>query len=227
MPVPSSSCALLWSGGLFESGANWGPQLLGIARALEPRRRDRRRRRSRHGCIAASVSRPSPRVTTTSSASLLVLRLSEGHGARRASARAAPARVARHQRLSRETRPDISPERDRPFPRVGDGKRSMVRLPRVTSGKRPLMRIVGPESVEDPTTLVPCRWELLQRSGIARRSRRRPRSISRGVVHATARMEQRSETSRARSNPGGGRECRLDSFLDSRRGPSVADALSA
>ena len=47
---------------------------------------------------------------------------------------------------------------------VGDGEAPMARLASaVVSGKRPLNRVLGPESVPDPNTLPPYDWSLLSR----------------------------------------------------------------
>jgi protein-L-isoaspartate(D-aspartate) O-methyltransferase len=162
---------LLWSGGLFDGGANFGvPQLLGIARALETQADavvdvvDLDMERGLGGLDFAALAQQGYDLVGISCYSsydyLKVMAL--GERLRSLLPRAWIVTGGYHA----SARPDDFTAAGSPFDFVvvGDGERSMVRLARaLTSGKRPLMKIVGPESVEDPSALVPYRWELLDK----------------------------------------------------------------
>jgi protein-L-isoaspartate(D-aspartate) O-methyltransferase len=231
---------LLWSGGLFESGANFGvPQLLGIARALETQADaivdvvDLDMERGLGGLDLTTLAAEHYDLVGVSCYSsfdyLKVMAL--GERLRALLPRAWLVTGGYHA----SARPDDFTGTASPFDFVvvGDGERSMVRLARaLTTGKRPLMRIVGPESVEDPTTLVPYRWELLQRyRGIARKVASQAEIyLSRGCPYDCAFCMERAkrDVSWRSLEPLAAVEemRRLDSFLDlSTWTVFIADAL--
>lgn len=172
MPRPDRPrVLLLWSGGLFEVGANFGvPQLLGMARVLETQADavvdvvDLDMERGLGGLDFSALARNGYDLVGISCYSsydyLKVMAL--GERLRSFLPRAWIVTGGYHA----SARPDDFTGAGSPFDFVvvGDGERSMLRLARaLTTGKRPLMKIVGPESVEDPNALVPYRWELLDR----------------------------------------------------------------
>jgi protein-L-isoaspartate(D-aspartate) O-methyltransferase len=169
---------LLWSGGLFGSGANFGvPQLLGIARALETQADatvevvDLDMERALGDLdLATLAGRGYDLVGVSCYSSYDYLKVvALGERLRALLPRAWLVTGGYHP----SARPDDFTGAGSPFDFVvvGDGERSMVRLARaLSSGKRPLVRVIGPESVEDPNSLVPYRWELLGRyRGVARK----------------------------------------------------------
>src|SRR5215813_1817686 len=147
---------LLWSGGLFESGANFGvPQLLGMARALETQADavvdviDLDMERGLGGLdLAVLAGRGYDLVGISCYSSYDYLKvIALGERLRALLPRAWLVTGGYHA----SARPDDFTGTGSPFDFVvvGDGERSMVRLARaLTSGKRPLMSVVGPESVE-------------------------------------------------------------------------------
>ncbi|MCA9633681.1 MAG: cobalamin-dependent protein [Myxococcales bacterium] len=164
---------LLWPGGLFSGGGNFGvPQLLSLAQALhrgvdaevEILDLDSERALSPRGVDLAALAKQRYDLVGVSCYSsydyLKVVTLGE---------------VLRHHLPDAwlvvggyhpSARPADFTRDGSPFDYVvvGDGERPLLRLAQaLVQGKRPLNRVLGPDSVPHPGELMPYPWELLER----------------------------------------------------------------
>ncbi|MEZ4223989.1 MAG: cobalamin-dependent protein [Polyangiaceae bacterium] len=163
--------ALLWPGGLFAGGANFGvPQLLMIARALQQRTGaqvdviDLDMERAIGAVDLAKLFAPRYDVVGISCYSsydyLKVMALAER--IRTLQPQAWLVTGGYHA----SARPGDFTREDSPFDYVvvGDGENPMCRLVEdLARGKRPLQRVQGPDAVAHIQHLVPYDWELLAR----------------------------------------------------------------
>ncbi|MCA9597144.1 MAG: radical SAM protein [Myxococcales bacterium] len=169
---------LIWPGGLFGGGANFGvPQLLMIASAI----------RRASDAIVEVVDFDMERAfgpidlarVVAGGYDLVGISCYSSYDYLKVMAIGARLRelLPRAWLVTGGYHPSARPEdftaEDSPFDFVvvGDGERPMARLASaVESGRRPLMRVLGPDSVPDPAELVPYDWSLLERyRPIARR----------------------------------------------------------
>jgi protein-L-isoaspartate(D-aspartate) O-methyltransferase len=162
---------LLWPGGLFGGGANFGvPQLLSIARVLEARADaivdviDLDMERALGPFDPSRLARENYDVVGISCYSsfdyLKVMAL--GELVRSTLPRAWLVTGGYHP----SARPGDFTREGSPFDYVvvGDGELAMARLIQaLAAGKRPLGRVLGPEANADPSECIPYRWELLEK----------------------------------------------------------------
>jgi protein-L-isoaspartate(D-aspartate) O-methyltransferase len=231
---------LLWPGGLFSGGANFGvPQLLMIAAAI----------RKQSGALVEVVDLDMERAFGAVDLRRLV---SPGYDLIGISCYSSfeYLKVMAIARRLRELCPGAwlvtggyhpsarpadfdGPDSPFDFVVVGDGERPMARLASaLETGKRPLMRVLGPEPTPDPNELVPYDWSLLERyRPIARRVASQAEIyLSRGCPYDCAFCMERAkrDVSWRSLEPLQAVEelHRLDRFLDlSRWTLFVADAL--
>lgn len=164
---------LLWPGGLFTGGANFGaPQLLAIAASMKAAADvevdvvdlDIERAFGRVD-LAAVLARAGPYglVGIACYSSYDYLKVMElAARVRELLPRVWIATGGYHA----SARPDdfTGPGSPFDFVVVGDGEGPMARLAHaLVTGKRPLLRVLGPESVGDPGAMPPIDWELLAR----------------------------------------------------------------
>jgi protein-L-isoaspartate(D-aspartate) O-methyltransferase len=231
---------LLWPGGLFAGGANFGvPQLLMIAAAI----------RKQSGALVDVVDLDMERGFGAVDLGRLVARGYDLIGISCYSSfdYLKVMAIARHLRelcpgawlvtggYHPSARPADFDGPDSPFDFVvvGDGERPMARLASaLETGRRPLMRVLGPEPTPDPGELIPYDWSLLERyRPIARRVASQAEIyLSRGCPYDCAFCMERAkrDTSWRPLAPLEAVEelHRLDRFLDlSRWTLFVADAL--
>jgi len=166
---------LVWPGGLFSGGANFGvPQLLAIAAAMKATGDvevdvvDLDAERALGGrtdldTLLGGGDRPYDIVGISCYSSYDYLKVC-------AIAERVRAKLPRAWIVTGgyhpSARPDDFTSEGSPFDFVvvGDGEAPMARLARaVVSGKRPLLRVLGPESVGDLGAMPPIDWELLAR----------------------------------------------------------------
>ncbi|MEO7096525.1 MAG: cobalamin-dependent protein, partial [Polyangiales bacterium] len=235
---------LLWPGGLFGGGANFGvPQLLSIAalikktsgaivdvvdldleRALVPR--------GAGVDLGALCAKGYDLVGISCYSSFDYLKvMAIGAAVRSKLPRAWIAAGGYHA----SARPDDFTGEGSPFDYVvvSDGETPMARLAEaITTGKRPLSRVLGPCSVPDPNELDPYDWSLLERyRGVARNVASQAEIyLSRGCPYDCAFCMERAkrDVSWRSLEPERAVEemHRLDRFLDlSRWTLFVADAL--
>ncbi|MBI4955464.1 MAG: B12-binding domain-containing radical SAM protein, partial [Myxococcales bacterium] len=230
---------LLWPGGLFAGGANFGvPQLLSIAAALGAAGAvvdvvDLDMERAFGPVDLARIAAPGYDLVGISCYSsydyLKVMVI--GAELRRALPRAWLATGGYHP----SARPDDFLGAGSPFDYVvvGDGEAPLVGLcTALVAGKRPLGRVRGPESLADPNALASYDWELLSRyRPIAHRMASQAEIyLSRGCPYDCAFCMERAkrDVSWRALEPGRAVEeiHRLDRFLDlSRFTLFIADAL--
>jgi protein-L-isoaspartate(D-aspartate) O-methyltransferase len=231
---------LLWPGGLFAGGANFGvPQLLMIAAAI----------RKQSSALVDVVDLDMERAFGTVDLGRLVIGGYDLIGISCYSSFDYLKVMAIAQRLRElcprawlvtggyhpSARPADFEGPDSPFDFVvvGDGERPMARLASaLETGRRPLMRVLGPEPTPDPSQLVPYDWSLLERyRPIARRMASQAEIyLSRGCPYDCAFCMERAkrDTSWRSLEPLQAVEemHRLDRFLDlSRWTLFIADAL--
>ena len=166
---------LVWPGGLFTGGANFGvPQLLAIAAAMKAAGDvdvdvidlDAERAFGRTidlDALLAGSGAPYDLVGISCYSSYDYLKVC-------AIAERVRAKLPRAWIVTGGYHPSARPEDfTRPgspfdFVVVGDGEPPMVRLARaIVSGKRPLLRVLGPDAVGDVSAQPPVDWELLAR----------------------------------------------------------------
>jgi protein-L-isoaspartate(D-aspartate) O-methyltransferase len=165
---------LVWPGGLFTGGANFGvPQLLAIAAAMRAGAdvdvdvidldAERAFGAVDLDALLGGGDTPYDLVGISCYSSYDYLKVS-------AIAARARAKLPRAWIVTggyhASARPDdfTGPASPFDFVVVGDGEGPMVRLGRaLVSGKRPLLRVLGPESVGDLGAMPPVQWELLER----------------------------------------------------------------
>ena len=166
---------LVWPGGLFSGGANFGvPQLLAIAAAMKATGDvdvdvidlDAERafgHTTDLDTLIAGGDRPYDIVGISCYSSYDYLKVCAiAERVRQKLPRAWVVTGGYHP----SARPDDFTHEGSPFDFVvvGDGEAPMARLARaVVSGKRPLLRVLGPESVGDLGAMPPIDWELLAR----------------------------------------------------------------
>lgn len=226
---------LIWPGGVFTGGANFGiPQILSIAAAC-------RRAGAEVDVIDLDLERAFGRVELhklikhqydlvgiscySSYDYLKVLAL--GERIRELLPRAWLATGGYHA----SARPNEFPSFDYVIP--SDGERGMARLVNaLITGKKPLLRELPAESVDDPNELDPTPWELLERyRPIARKVASQAEIyLSRGCPYDCAFCMERAKRDVSWRSLEPGRALdelhRLDSFLDlSRWTLFIADAL--
>lgn len=162
---------LLWPGGLFGGGANFGvPQLLMIASAIKKASNavvdvvDLDMERAFGAVDLKRIVEPGYDLVGVSCYSsfdyLKVLAI--GERLRELLPKAWLVTGGYHP----SARPDdfTGPDSVFDFVVVGDGERPMARLASaLETGRRPLMRVLGPDSTPDPSELVPYDWSLLER----------------------------------------------------------------
>jgi protein-L-isoaspartate(D-aspartate) O-methyltransferase len=162
---------LLWPGGLFGGGANFGvPQLLSIARVLEARADaivdviDLDMERALGPFDPTRLARENYDVVGISCYSsfdyLKVMAL--GELVRSQLPRAWLVTGGYHP----SARPGDFTRDGAPFDYVvvGDGELALARLVQaLVAGKRPLGKVLGPEANADPSECIPYRWELLEK----------------------------------------------------------------
>ncbi len=172
MPRPDRPrVLLLWPGGLFSGGANFGvPQLLSIAAAI----------RQKSDAIVDVVDLDMERALGPVNLGELVkpgydlvgISCYSSYDYLKVMAIAAHLRTHLPKAwfvtggYHPSARPGEFTGSDSPFDFVvvGDGELPMARLANaLVTGHRPLNRILGPESVPDPSELVPYDWSLLER----------------------------------------------------------------
>ena len=162
---------LVWPGGLFSGGANFGvPQLLGIAASM----------RASANAIVDIVDLDLERAFGPVDLAKLVLPGYDMIGVSCYSSFDYLKVMAIGSRLRElapkawlvtggyhvSARPDDFTGADSPFDYaiVSDGETPMARLASaLVTGRRPLTRVIGPESTPDPNTLPPYDWSLLDR----------------------------------------------------------------
>jgi protein-L-isoaspartate O-methyltransferase/radical SAM superfamily enzyme YgiQ (UPF0313 family) len=164
---------LLWPGGLFQGGANFGaPQLLAIAASMKAAADidvdvvdlDIERALGKVD-LRSLIARGGPYdlVGISCYSSYDYLKVMElGARIRELLPRAWLTTGGYHA----SARPDDFTGEGSPFDFVvvGDGEGPMARLAQArVSGKRPLLKVLGPESVGDPGAMPPIDWELLAR----------------------------------------------------------------
>lgn len=177
-PVDRPRVLLLWPGGLFEGGANFGvPQLLMLASALKRRTGavvdivDLDMERGFGAVDLRRLTTPGYDLVGISCYSsfdyLKVLEL----GARLRALLPRAWFVTGGYHPSARPNDFTGPESSFDYVVVGDGEHPLVRLVQaLESGKRPLTRVLGPDAVPHPSELVPYDWSLLDRyRPIARR----------------------------------------------------------
>ena len=165
---------LVWPGGLFTGGANFGvPQLLAIAAAMKASGdvdvdvvdldAERAFGRTDLDALITDGDRPYDLVGISCYSSYDYLKVC-------AIAERVRAKLPRAWIVTGgyhpSARPDdfTGPTSPFDFVVVGDGEAPMARLARaVVSGRRPLLRVLGPESVGDLGAMPPIDWELLAR----------------------------------------------------------------
>ena len=165
---------LVWPGGLFTGGANFGvPQLLAIAAAMKATGdvdvdvfdldAERAFGRTDLDSLISGGDRPYDLVGISCYSSYDYLKVC-------AIAERVRVKLPRAWIVTGGYHPSARPEdftkEASPFDFVvvGDGEAPMARLARaVLSGKRPLLRVLGPESVGDLQAMPPIDWELLAR----------------------------------------------------------------
>lgn len=231
---------LIWPGGLFGGGANFGvPQLLMIARAIRKASDahvdvvDFDMERAFGPIDLARLVAPGYDLVGISCYSSYDYLKVMAIGARLRELLPAAWLVTGGYHPS--ARPAELTEPDSPFDFVvvGDGERPLARLASaLVAGKRPLLRVLGPEATPDPNELVPYDWSLLERyRPIARKvASQAELYLSRGCPYDCAFCMERAkrDVSWRAIEPGQALEelHRLDRFLDlSRWTLFVADAL--
>jgi len=234
---------LLWPGGLFAGGANFGvPQLLAIAAAMKAGADvvvdvvdldvERAFGRTDLGAIFEGGGRPYDLVGISCYSSYDYLKVLELAACARAKLpRAWIATGGYHA----SARPDDFTGRESAFDYVvvGDGEAPMTRLAQaLVSGKRPLVRVLGPEPVSSPGAMPRVDWTLLARYLPVARSVASQAEIylSRGCPYDCAFCMERAkrDTSWRALEPADAIEemHRLDAFLDlSTWTLFIADAL--
>ena len=231
---------LLWPGGLFGGGSNFGvPQLLSIARAIELGSDalveviDLDMERAFGTVDLGALLSPGYDIVGISCySSFDYLKVMEIGALVRA---ALPDAWLVTGGYHPSARPSEFTGTDSPFDYVvvGDGERPMARLAAaLSSGKRPLTRVLGPDPVPDPGELVPYDWQRLARyRPIARKMASQAEIyLSRGCPYDCAFCMERAKRDvswRALTPEHAVEEMhRLDQFLDlSRWTLFVADAL--
>jgi protein-L-isoaspartate(D-aspartate) O-methyltransferase len=231
---------LLWPGGLFSGGANFGvPQLLSIAAAI----------RKKSDAIVDVVDLDMERALGPVNLNELMkpgydlvgISCYSSYDYLKVMAIAAHIRalLPKAWLVTGGYHPSARPEEftggDSPFDFVivGDGELPMARLAdALVTGRRPLLKILGPESVPDPSELVPYDWSLLERyRPVARRVASQAEIyLSRGCPYDCAFCMERAKRDvswRALEPEQAVEELhRLDQFLDlSRWTLFIADAL--
>jgi protein-L-isoaspartate O-methyltransferase/radical SAM superfamily enzyme YgiQ (UPF0313 family) len=165
---------LVWPGGLFAGGANFGvPQLLAIAASMRAGAdvdvdvidldAERAFGSVDLDALLGGGATPYDLVGISCYSSYDYLKVSEI--AARARAKLPRAWIVTGG-YHASARPDdfTGPASPFDFVVVGDGEGPMVRLARaLVSGKRPLLRVLGPESVGDLGAMPPVQWELLEK----------------------------------------------------------------
>jgi len=231
---------LLWPGGLFAGGANFGvPQMLLLAAAI------RQRTDAVVDVVDLDMERGFGPVDlgrlVAGGYDLVGISCYSSYDYLKVMAIAARLRelLPRAWLVTGGYHPSARPEEftgsDSPFDFVvvGDGERPLARLVEaLSSGKRPLTRVLGPEPVPEPKELVPYDWSLLERyRPVARRMASQAEIyLSRGCPYDCAFCMERAkrDTSWRALEPLQAVEelHRLDRFLDlSRWTLFVADAL--
>jgi len=163
---------LVWPGGLFTGGANFGvPQLLAIAAAMKSAADvevhvvdlDAERAFGPIDLVRLLTRGPYDLVGIACYSSYDYLKVMElGRRVRALATRAWLVTGGYHP----SARPDDFTRDDSPFDFVvvGDGEGPMSRLASaLATGKRPLLRVLGPEAVADPGKMPPVDWDLLAR----------------------------------------------------------------
>lgn len=231
---------LLWPGGLFGGGANFGvPQLLLLAAAI----------RQKTDALVEIVDLDMERAFGAVDLSRLVqggydlvgISCYSSYDYLKVMAIAARLRELLPKAwlvtggYHPSARPDEFTGSDSPFDYVvvGDGERPIARLVEaLTNGKRPLTKVLGPEAVPEPKELVPYDWSLLERyRPVARKMASQAEIyLSRGCPYDCAFCMERAkrDTSWRALEPLQAVEelHRLDRFLDlSRWTLFIADAL--
>lgn len=231
---------LLWPGGLFTGGANFGvPQLLSIAAAIKKKTDaivdivDLDLERALGPVHLADILKPGYDLVGISCYSsydyLKVMAIAEHIRALLPKAWL----VTGGYHPSARPEEFTTPESPFDFVIVGDGELPMARLAdAIVTGRRPLLKVLGPESVPDPSELVPYEWSLLERyRPVARRVASQAEIyLSRGCPYDCAFCMERAKRDvswRALDPEQAVEELhRLDRFLDlSRWTLFVADAL--
>ncbi|GMV12217.1 MAG: cobalamin B12-binding domain-containing protein [Polyangiaceae bacterium] len=162
---------LLWPGGLFSGGANFGvPQMLLLAAAI----------RQKTDAVVDVVDLDMERAfgavdlarVVSGGYDLVGVSCYSSYDYLKVMAIAARLRelLPRAWLVTGGYHPSARPEEftgaDSPFDFVvvGDGERPIARLVEaLAQGKRPLTRVLGPDSVQEPKELVPYDWSLLER----------------------------------------------------------------
>lgn len=162
---------LVWPGGLFGGGANFGvPQMLGIAASIRAATEatvdvvDLDMERAFGQVDLAKLVRPGYDLIGLGCYSSFDYLKVMAIGARLRELAPRAWLVTGGYHVS--ARPDDFTGGDSPFDYaiVGDGETPMARLASaLVSGKRPLTRVIGPEPTPDPNTLAPYDWSLLER----------------------------------------------------------------
>jgi protein-L-isoaspartate(D-aspartate) O-methyltransferase len=231
---------LLWPGGLFSGGANFGvPQLLTIAAAIKKKTDaivdvvDLDLERALGPVDLNAIAKPGYDLVGISCYSsydyLKVMAIAEHLRALLPKAWL----VTGGYHPSARPEEFTTPESPFDFVIVGDGELPMARLAdAIVTGRRPLLKVLGPESVPDPSELVPYDWSLLERyRPVARRVASQAEIyLSRGCPYDCAFCMERAKRDvswRALDPEEAVEELhRLDQFLDlSRWTLFVADAL--
>jgi protein-L-isoaspartate(D-aspartate) O-methyltransferase len=231
---------LLWPGGLFTGGANFGvPQLLSIAAAIKKKTDaivdvvDLDLERALGPVNLADIVKPGYDLVGISCYSsydyLKVMAIADAIRALLPKAWL----VTGGYHPSARPEEFTAPESPFDFVIVGDGELPMARLAdAIVTGRRPLLKVLGPESVPDPSELVPYEWSLLERyRPVARRVASQAEIyLSRGCPYDCAFCMERAKRDvswRALDPEQAVEELhRLDRFLDlSRWTLFVADAL--
>jgi len=241
MPRPDRPrVLLLWPGGLFSGGANFGvPQLLSIAAAIRSKTDaivdviDLDMERAFGPVNLAELMKPGydlVGISCYSSYDYLKVMAIASH-VRTLLPKAWLVTGGYHP----SARPGELTTNDSPFDFVvvGDGELPMARLvDALTTGRRPLNKILGPESVPEPGQLIPYDWSLLEKyRPIARRVASQAEIyLSRGCPYDCAFCMERAKRDvswRAIDPEAAVEELhRLDRFLDlSRWTLFIADAL--